>query len=135
MHAGAADHARRLARTNLRAFPDDVDAIVTNAASGGSRVKEYDLLFQGEPEQEEAERARAGTRALLGAIPNVKLVTPTEWELCRGSAGTYNVERPQVANRLGETQGSQPDRDRGPARCSRQHRVPHADRHTTGLPR
>ncbi len=29
-------------------------------------------------------------------------MTPAEWELCCGSAGTYNVERPEIASRLGE---------------------------------
>ena len=54
MHAGAAGQARQLARRNLAAFPSDVDAVVTNAAGCGSGMKEYELLFEGEPEHERA---------------------------------------------------------------------------------
>ena len=35
-HAGVVPQARELARHNLRAFPTDVDAILTNAAGCGS---------------------------------------------------------------------------------------------------
>jgi glycolate oxidase iron-sulfur subunit len=144
MHTGAADQARRLARRNLAAFPDDVDAVVSNAAGCGSGMKEYELLFQGEPEHDRAaafarkvtdvsvllhdlgivevppvpdqltiayhdachlahaQKVRNPPRALLAAIPGVTVVTPAEWELCCGSAGAYNIERPQVAAELGE---------------------------------
>jgi glycolate oxidase iron-sulfur subunit len=144
MHSGAADQAKRLARRNLKAFPEDVDAIITNAAGCGSGMREYELLFQGEPEHERAaslaskvtdvsvlldglgiadvpepksaitiayhdachlahaQRVRNPPRQLLAAIPGVTVVTPAEWELCCGSAGTYNIERPQIANQLGE---------------------------------
>jgi glycolate oxidase iron-sulfur subunit len=107
-------------------------------------MKEYGLLFEGDPEHERAaaiagkvtdvsslldelglvevpplaeevtvayhdachlahaQKVREAPRRLLGAIPGVKLVTPAEWELCCGSAGTYNVERPQIARELGQ---------------------------------
>lgn len=144
MHTGAQEQAKRHARRNLRAFPDDVDAIITNAAGCGSGMKEYELLFQGDPEHDQAEalaervwditsfleklgiaevppleqeltiayhdachlahaqKERDAPRAVLNAIPGVRLVTPAEWELCCGSAGTYNIERPEIANQLGE---------------------------------
>jgi glycolate oxidase iron-sulfur subunit len=144
MHTGAADQARRLARRNLSAFPDDVDVIVTNAAGCGSGMREYGLLFEGEPEharaaalaekvvdvtvlldslglvdvpplKEEmvvayhdachlahAQKVRDPPRSLLDAVPGLSVVTPAEWELCCGSAGTYNVERPEIASSLGE---------------------------------
>ncbi|MEZ4620316.1 MAG: glycolate oxidase subunit GlcF [Caldilineaceae bacterium] len=50
MHIGEAAQARQLARTNFKIFPDDVDAILTNAAGCGSGMREYGLLFAGEPE-------------------------------------------------------------------------------------
>jgi glycolate oxidase iron-sulfur subunit len=59
MHTGEASQARRLARHNLYAFPDDVDAIITNAAGCGSGMHEYGLLFAGDPDEE---RARAFAR-------------------------------------------------------------------------
>jgi glycolate oxidase iron-sulfur subunit len=144
MHTGASEPAKGLARRNLQAFPDDVDAIVTNAAGCGSCMHDYPLLFKGEPEAEaahtfskravdvsvflaalgpappppqpdplvvcyqdachlaHAQGVRAQPRALLQAIPNVTLVEPAEWELCCGSAGTYNIEHPELAGELGE---------------------------------
>jgi glycolate oxidase iron-sulfur subunit len=49
-----------------------------------------------------AQKVRDPPRSLLAAIPGVKVVTPAEWEICCGSAGTYNVERPEIAGSLGE---------------------------------
>ena len=54
LHTGDHEQARRLARQNLRAFPDDIDAVLTNAAGCGSGMKEYALLFKGLPEEEAA---------------------------------------------------------------------------------
>jgi glycolate oxidase iron-sulfur subunit len=144
MHTGAAPQAMKLARRNLDAFGEGVDAIVTNAAGCGSGMQEYALLFAGQPEAARAEALAAkvldvttlldrlgivdvppleseltiayhdachlahaqGIRtpplSLLAAIPGVTVVTPPEWELCCGSAGTYNLERPEVARSLGE---------------------------------
>ena len=48
-----------------------------------------------------------------------RLVEPAEWELCCGSAGTYNVEKPETAAELGRAQGAQPARHR---RRPRRHR-------------
>jgi len=55
LHAGELERARGLARLNLRAFPKDVDAVVTNAAGCGSGMKEYGVLFAGQPEAAEAD--------------------------------------------------------------------------------
>jgi glycolate oxidase iron-sulfur subunit len=48
-----------------------------------------------------AQGVRAAPRALLSQIPNLELLEPAEWELCCGSAGTYNIEKPAVAEELG----------------------------------
>jgi glycolate oxidase iron-sulfur subunit len=45
---------------------------------------------------------RAQPRELLRAIGNVTLAEPAEWELCCGSAGIYNAEKPGTARELGE---------------------------------
>jgi glycolate oxidase iron-sulfur subunit len=143
MHTGDQEEARRLAKDNLRVFPQDVDAILTNAAGCGSGMKEYGLLFAGLAEEEQA-RAFAGRvkdvseflaelgpetpsplprplkvayhdachlahaqgvreapRRLLRLIPNLTLAEIAEAELCCGSAGTYNIEQPGIAARLG----------------------------------
>jgi glycolate oxidase iron-sulfur subunit len=52
LHAGAMDHAVRLARRNLAVFADDFDAILTNAAGCGSAMHEYGMLFAGQPDHE-----------------------------------------------------------------------------------
>jgi len=55
MHLGEEKAARGLARHNLQVFPQDVDAILTNAAGCGSGMHEYRLLFAGEEDQTAAE--------------------------------------------------------------------------------
>jgi glycolate oxidase iron-sulfur subunit len=141
MHAGRAGQARRLARRNLDAFGDGVDAVVVNAAGCGSGMREYGLLFAGERDEERAralaarvvdvsaflddlglvtppaerplrvayhdachlahaQRVREAPQRLLRAAGH-EVVVPDEWELCCGSAGTYNVERPETAAELG----------------------------------
>jgi len=144
MHTGEAAQARQLARKNLQQFPTDVDAIVTNAAGCGSGMREYGLLFAGQPEEEQAtafaqqvqdvsvflqalgletpppleealtvayhdachlahaQRVTSQPRQLLAAIPNVTLMEIPDGELCCGSAGTYNLEQPELAQELGE---------------------------------
>ncbi|MDX6708833.1 MAG: glycolate oxidase iron-sulfur subunit [Solirubrobacteraceae bacterium] len=48
-----------------------------------------------------AQSVRAQPRELLRSIPGVELVEPAEWELCCGSAGIYNLTRPEAAAQLG----------------------------------
>ncbi len=55
LHIGETKQAASLARVNLAAFPRDVDAVVVNAAGCGSGMKEYGLLFAGEPDASLAE--------------------------------------------------------------------------------
>ena len=144
MHQGEQDRARRQAKNNLAAFPDDVDAIITNAAGCGSGMREYGLLFAGMPEEvagrqiaertvdvsvflaqfglvqppplaaslkvayhdachlAHAQAVTAEPRQLLRAIPNLTLLEIPEGEICCGSAGTYNIEQPDIAARLGQ---------------------------------
>ncbi|MFC4425773.1 glycolate oxidase subunit GlcF [Deinococcus navajonensis] len=49
-----------------------------------------------------AQRVKAAPRALLRAIPGVEVVEIPEGDLCCGSAGTYNLEQPDLAGQLGE---------------------------------
>ena len=48
-----------------------------------------------------AQGVKAAPRALLRAIPGVELVEIPEGDLCCGSAGTYNLEQPELAAQLG----------------------------------
>ena len=142
LHTGDAAGAQKLARHNLRLFPQDVDAIITNAAGCGSGMKEYGLLFKGATDEAaadaftrkvkdvsvllaeiglqpppplstpikiayhdachlaHAQSVTAAPRQLLRAIPNVTLLEIPQSEICCGSAGTYNLEQPEVAEQL-----------------------------------
>ncbi|WP_105316902.1 (Fe-S)-binding protein [Thermus tenuipuniceus] len=141
LHAGDKKGAKRLARQNMLVFRD-VDFVVTNAAGCGSGMKEYPLLFLGEPEEEEAKALAAKVKDFtvildeLGFIPppppkkplrvayhdachlahaqgvrepprrllkaaGVEVLEPREWEICCGSAGTYNLFQPEIAEVLG----------------------------------
>ena len=48
-----------------------------------------------------AQQVRSQPRDLLRSIPGIELVEPAEWELCCGSAGIYNLTRPEAAAELG----------------------------------
>jgi glycolate oxidase iron-sulfur subunit len=49
-----------------------------------------------------AQRITAAPRRLLRSLPNVTLIDIPEGELCCGSAGTYNIEQPELAAQIGE---------------------------------
>jgi glycolate oxidase iron-sulfur subunit len=49
-----------------------------------------------------AQGVRNEPRQLLSSIPNLTLLEIPEGELCCGSAGTYNLEQPEIAGQLGE---------------------------------
>ena len=143
-HVGDISSAQKLARKNLAAFPDDVDAILTNAAGCGSGMHEYHLILAGTELADAAEKfrhrvldaavflARLGDlapipdsgkatriavhdachllnaqgirdepRALLAAIPRAEIVDLPDPHLCCGSAGTYNLDQPEIAASLG----------------------------------
>jgi glycolate oxidase iron-sulfur subunit len=48
-----------------------------------------------------AQGVRAAPRTLLAAIPGVRLVPIPDGEICCGSAGSYNIEQPEIADQLG----------------------------------
>jgi glycolate oxidase iron-sulfur subunit len=49
-----------------------------------------------------AQGVRAQPRALLRAIPGLEVLEPREWEICCGSAGVYNLLKPEPAQELGK---------------------------------
>jgi glycolate oxidase iron-sulfur subunit len=143
-HTGDLAAAQSFARHNLAAFPDDVDAVLTNAAGCGSTMHEYHLVLRGTDDEARANAFRkrvmdvsvflarlglcgfktpghaqriayhdachlahaqnviAEPRQLLRAIPGVELVELGSPHLCCGSAGTYNIDQPEIAASLGE---------------------------------
>jgi glycolate oxidase iron-sulfur subunit len=49
-----------------------------------------------------AQKIRSAPRRLLQSIPGITLLEPAEWEICCGSAGSYNIEHPDTAKILGQ---------------------------------
>jgi glycolate oxidase iron-sulfur subunit len=49
-----------------------------------------------------AQGVRGAPRDLLSEIPELELVEPAGWEICCGSAGIYNLIKPEPAAELGE---------------------------------
>ena len=144
-HTGDLEAARSFARKNLKAFPADVDAIITNAAGCGSAMHEYHLMLRGTDDEKSAnvfrkrvldvsvylqrlglretprgfgrpqkiayhdachlanaQGVRREPRQLLRAIPGVEIFELADAHLCCGSAGTYNLDQPEIAESLGE---------------------------------
>ena len=143
-HTGDLALAQRFARQNLAAFPQDVDAIVTNAAGCGSTMHEYALILKGTADEARAKEfcrrvtdvsaflgrlgilepvgpvrelkavyqdachlshgqgIRDEPRLLLRTIPGLHLIEPPDAHLCCGSAGTYNIDQPEIASSLGQ---------------------------------
>jgi glycolate oxidase iron-sulfur subunit len=129
LHAGRRAEGLELAQRTSAAFAAaGVELIVTNAAGCGSHLKEAELglpvvdiseaiargnaperspvelrvAFQESCHLGHAQRVREEPRALLRSIPGLELVEPREQELCCGSAGIYNLVRPDAARTLGD---------------------------------
>jgi glycolate oxidase iron-sulfur subunit len=143
-HTGDLHAAQDFARRNLDAFPEDTDALITNAAGCGSAMHEYHLILKGTEDEHRAEafrkkvmdvsvflmklglsekpagpggpqrlayhdachlahaqNVRREPRSLLREIPGVELRELTDAHLCCGSAGTYNLDQPEIADSLG----------------------------------
>ena len=140
-HTGAIAIARQHASHNLKVFPDDVDAVITNAAGCGSGLKEYPLWLKDEEEHARKFAARAidisqylsevglvsppalaqtmrvayhdachlahgqgvrnAPRKILKQIEGVEVVAIQDSDICCGSAGTYSIEQPGIARRMG----------------------------------
>jgi glycolate oxidase iron-sulfur subunit len=124
-HAGRLEEgisrARKLER-DLAGY----DYVVTNAAGCGSHLKDHgvanvvdvsELLaepraerkplplrvaFQDSCHLRHAQGISTGPRAMLDAIPRLERLEPAEQEICCGSAGIYNIVKPQAAAELGD---------------------------------
>ncbi|MEX2543315.1 MAG: heterodisulfide reductase-related iron-sulfur binding cluster [Trueperaceae bacterium] len=88
-------------------FADKVMDISSFLASLGARPAQgfprpVRLVYHDACHLAHAQGVRSAPRDLLAAAPNLELLEPQEWELCCGSAGTYNIEKPDVAGALGE---------------------------------
>ncbi len=48
-----------------------------------------------------AQKVRSEPRKVLADIPQLQVVEPSEWEICCGSAGIYNIMQPDAGSQLG----------------------------------
>jgi glycolate oxidase iron-sulfur subunit len=144
-HVGNLAQAQSCAKANVRAFPNDVDAIVTNAAGCGSGMREYHLILKGTEFESQAnefcnrlfdvsafldrlgglpsipdsgfkkrvayhdachlsnsQNVTLAPRRLLQSIPGIEICEIAEPHLCCGSAGTYNIDQPSIARKMGQ---------------------------------
>ncbi len=78
LHAGDRGAAMDCARRNIDAFPDDLDAIIVNAAGCGAALKEYGALLADDPAYRGRARAFAArVRDVSEYLVALPLVRPT----------------------------------------------------------
>ncbi len=142
-HIGDEKKATAFAEHNLRAFPDQLDHIITTAAGCGSGLHDYPLILAGSNLEKaaqqfakktldistfldsfdleippplkrtirvayhdachlsHAQQVRQPPRRILRRIAGLDLVEIASSEICCGSAGTYNIDQPEIAHALG----------------------------------
>lgn len=94
-HAAGEEFAARV--RDVSELLDEIGLVsIPSAVSTPRRVAYQDACHLAH-----AQGVRSAPRALLSAVDGLELVEPDEWQLCCGSAGTYNVERPEIAAELG----------------------------------
>jgi glycolate oxidase iron-sulfur subunit len=129
LHAGRRSEGHARAERLAALFRDEgVDALVVNAAGCGSHLKDAgldlpvvdvsELLAELGPRAERhplalrvafqdschllhAQQVQAEPRALLRSIPGLEVAEPAEQAICCGSAGIYNIVKPDAARDLG----------------------------------
>lgn len=80
-HMGKADASHRSAGANIRAWAremdgDGLDAIVINASGCGTTVKDYGVMFEGDPLQADAARVAAKTKDITEIMADLGLSLP-----------------------------------------------------------
>ncbi|HVF76712.1 MAG TPA: heterodisulfide reductase-related iron-sulfur binding cluster [Solirubrobacteraceae bacterium] len=89
--------------TSLAARARDVHELLASVPPRAKRHPvEMKVAYHDACHLAHAQSVRAQPRQLLRSIPGLELVEPAEWELCCGSAGIYNLTRPDAARELGE---------------------------------
>ncbi|MBI2524745.1 MAG: (Fe-S)-binding protein [Candidatus Rokubacteria bacterium] len=98
LHSGRLDDFRVLARQLMRAFPADVDVIVTNAAGCGSALKEYGRWLEGSEAEAFSQKVKDISEVLvdaelpLGPLP----VTVTYQDACHLAHGQKVRAEPRL---------------------------------------
>ena len=87
------------ARTkDISAFLDEIGLVAPPPAV----ARPMTLAYHDACHLAHAQGVRDAPRRLLASIPGVTLVEIPDGDLCCGSAGTYNLEHPDLARQLGE---------------------------------
>ena len=76
MHIGEAKRAMHFAQNNFAAFPEDVDAIITNAAGCGSGMHEYPFLFAGDKDENRAKAFADRVKDISVFLDELSIVQP-----------------------------------------------------------
>ncbi len=90
--------ARQLASTavDISVYLDRLQLEPIPALSGPKRIAYHDACHLAH-----AQKVRAEPRRLLARIPGLEIAELADADTCCGSAGTYNIEQPQIAGELG----------------------------------
>jgi glycolate oxidase iron-sulfur subunit len=83
---------------DISEFLASIDLVPPKALAKPMRVAYHDACHLAH-----AQKITTAPRKILRQIPGLELIEIPEGEICCGSAGTYNIEQPQIANTLGNT--------------------------------
>lgn len=82
---------------DISEFLGAIDLRPTKPLGGTLRVAYHDACHLAH-----AQKITSAPRKLLAQIPGVEVLEIPDGEMCCGSAGTYNIEQPEMANTLGQ---------------------------------
>ncbi len=94
----AADEARALTdkSMDISVYLDQLDIAPIPKLDRPTRVAYHDACHLAH-----AQKVRAEPRRLLDRIPGLEVIELSDPDTCCGSAGTYNIEQPEIAKNLG----------------------------------
>ncbi|MBZ0304389.1 MAG: 4Fe-4S dicluster domain-containing protein [Anaerolineae bacterium] len=106
MHEYGLLFAHDPAEEQARAFAERVQDVTVFLDSLGFRPPQplpqpMKVIYQDACHLLHAQGIQAPPRRLLGSVPNLTLLELNDGGLCCGSAGTYNLEQPEIAGELG----------------------------------
>ena len=94
------DWAERAARFSER-VRDATELLAEAGPRAARRPVPMRIAYHDACHLSHAQGVRSQPRELLRGIPELQLVEPAEWEICCGSAGIYNLLKPEAAAELG----------------------------------
>lgn len=94
-HESAKHFARK--SMDISVYLDQLDLQPIPALQAPKRIAYHDACHLAH-----AQGVRAAPRQLLNRIPGLEVVELSDPDTCCGSAGTYNIEQPEIAKKLGD---------------------------------